>query len=237
MFCGKSLFKGRDLSTPLINIANFNFAYDKQTPILDIQQWQVDAGQHLFIYGPSGSGKSTLLNVLTGINADYSGELNILGQDLAKLSNADKDKFRAEHIGVIFQQLNLIPYLSVLDNILLAPYFKGEVAQHNKLDAIKNYMAELNLPLSLLDAKASTLSVGQQQRVAIIRALINKPEIIIADEPTSALDQDARDSFIDLLFSLANKNNSTVIFVSHDRSLMSRFEQHVAMADINQVKR
>lgn len=224
----------------IIQFSNVRFSYDRgQTLVLDIPKWQVSRGQHTFISGVSGSGKSTLLNLLSGINTPDSGEVLVLGQTLTNLSARELDRFRAQKVGVIFQQLNLIPYLSVLDNILLAAYFANKI-QKSKLktdlqNKIEQLIEKLNLPISILSKQASELSVGQQQRVAIVRAMINEPEILIADEPTSALDQQSKSAFLKLLFELVNTTNCTLLFVSHDQSLVEQFDSVVEMSKLNKV--
>lgn len=217
----------------LINATGIKFRYpNASNDALDIDSWQLNKGQHTFIQGKSGSGKSTLLNLLAGVYKTQAGKLTVLGQDLATLSNAKLDKFRADHIGVVFQQMNLVPYLTVAENIKLAGYFASSKKQANDAD-IGQLLQQLQLPAELLKRKASELSLGQQQRVAIARALINKPEIIIADEPTSALDADARDAFIDILLTTANSYNSSILFVSHDLSLAPKFSQTVRLESLN----
>lgn len=227
-------------SQHVIKLNNLEFSYP-QAPdqsILSIGSWEVQQGEHVFLYGPSGSGKSTLLNLLTGMVEPSSGSVSILGTDLSSLKNKQKDKFRAQHIGFVFQQLNLIPYLSVKDNILLADFFTPKSSNKADVDAHLTHLIErLNLPLSILEQPASQLSVGQQQRVAIARAMINKPELLIADEPTSALDQNSRDAFIELLFKLVEESNATLVFVSHDKTLASHFGNVLDIESINQVPR
>ena len=230
----------------VISVKNVTFAYPQlaEQMVLSINDWSVERGDHVFLYGPSGSGKSTLLNLLTGLTEPTSGQISILNQDLSKLKGKGRDIFRARHIGFVFQQFNLVPYLSVKDNILLADYFsenKKADKSSNKPDTInskiKDLIAKLQLPESILEQPASQLSVGQQQRVAIARALINEPELLIADEPTSSLDQDSRDAFIKLLFSLTESYNATLVFVSHDKSLASQFGNVLDIQSINQAGR
>ncbi|UAA40771.1 ABC transporter ATP-binding protein [Paraneptunicella aestuarii] len=219
-----------------MEIQNLIFTWDKiNNPVLKIPEWNVAKGDHVFLFGPSGSGKSTLLNLLAGILVPDKGAVKILGESLSGMRANTRDKFRAKHIGVIFQQFNLLPYLSVLDNIRLGPYFssKGTVDKHHLehiLDAL-----ELRNDDALLNHKAKNLSVGQQQRVAVARALVNRPEIIIADEPTSALDSNLRDQFIKLLFKTTEDTGSTIVFVSHDKSLASNFDTQVSLEQINKV--
>jgi len=211
---------------PAIFLRDVKFSWNKSDmPLLAINDLHVVNGEHIFLYGPSGSGKSTLLNILSGINVPQYGTVEIFGQSLTTLSPRKRDQFRAQHMGIIFQQFNLIPYLSVLDNLLLRAHFSALSKQDAKQKA-----HELIVALGLINfshKKAQHLSVGQQQRVAVARALINSPKIIIADEPTSALDSDNRDVFIELLFKNAEVCGSTIIFVSHDKSLSHFFTRSV----------
>lgn len=217
--------------TQAISLQDVTFQWpNTSSPTLDIKKWHVDKGQSLFLYGRSGSGKSTLLNIIAGILEPQQGIVKILDNDITRLGQAEKDRFRARHIGFIFQQFNLIPYLSVADNIQLSQTFSA--AKRDKEQMIQ-LVEQLGLSASLLSRKANQLSVGQQQRVAVARALHHQPEIIIADEPTSALDTETRDEFIELLLQQAKKNTSTVLFVSHDKSLASYFDQTIDLQQLN----
>jgi len=213
---------------PAIQLQNLQFSWHlQQAPVIDIEEWQVAKGEKVFLYGPSGSGKSTLLNLLAGVLTPVSGKIHILDQDLTHLSSRKKDKFRAKNLGLVFQQFNLLPYLSVTENIKLAQYFSP--------GQDKQLLAEISQKLglsALLEQKAGDLSIGQQQRVAIARALVNQPQILIADEPTSALDTALRNDFIQLLLSVTQ--DTTVVFVSHDQALAEHFDRQQALADINQ---
>lgn len=218
-----------------LSIKNLLFTWSKQSEFtLHIPKWQVEAGKKVFLYGRSGEGKSTLLNLISGIENRYKGNIEVLGQDLVKLSQTQKDSFRANNIGIIFQQFNLLPYLSAQQNILLAQQFKS-VSHIAHSDQLESICERLELNTHLLKQKAIQLSVGQQQRVAVARALYGSPSLIIADEPTSALDMQTRERFIQLL--LDSAQNSTVIFVSHDMSLASHFDQQLGLADLQQQER
>lgn len=201
-----------------------------------IDELQLRAGEHLFVRGPSGSGKTTLLNLLAGIHVPTSGRIQMLGTDMAALSPSRRDRFRADHIGVVFQQFNLLPYLSILENVTVSCAFsqrkreRAAGAVEVKATA-RRLLRSLNLPDELHQSRVAELSVGQQQRVAVARALIGSPEIVIADEPTSALDADNRDRFLDLLFHEADAQGCTLIFVSHDPELSQRFEHVMELAD------
>lgn len=209
------------------------FSYGGRAPtVLDIPAWEVEQGAQVFLQGPSGSGKSTLLNLLAGVLVPTGGVVEVLGQNLTQLSNRRRDRFRAAHIGFVFQQFNLVPYLSVADNILLAAHFnKGAgKAVHSRMQQL---LQILGLDEQLLNKQAAQLSVGQQQRVAIGRALINDPEILVIDEPTSSLDSDARDAFMRLLLRISEQGNKTLLFVSHDQSLAQHFAIKLDLKQIN----
>ncbi|MGF1752516.1 ABC transporter ATP-binding protein [Vibrio makurazakiensis] len=209
------------------------------SPTLDIPSLTVLSQEHLFIKGPSGCGKSTLLSLLTGINQAQQGQVRILGQDLTQLSPSQRDQFRAENIGYIFQQFNLLPYLSVLDNVILPCQFSKQRKQRVTADlkqTATDLLKRLHLPETLMHKSVTELSIGQQQRVAAARALIGQPKLIIADEPTSALDHDNRELFIELLMEQASEAGSTLIFVSHDPTLEKLFKRSVDLKALNQAE-
>ncbi|MBI4986599.1 MAG: ABC transporter ATP-binding protein [Rhodocyclales bacterium] len=208
-------------------------------PCLDIAAFEVQAGERIFLYGPSGSGKSTLLGLLGGVLVPECGRLNVLDGELTALSAAARDRFRADHIGFLFQQFNLIPYLSVIDNVLLPCRFSTRRMQR-AMTGGKTPQAEaarlldhLDLGPDLRTRPPTQLSVGQQQRVAAARALIGRPEIVIADEPTSALDAERQFAFLDLLARECADAGSTLVFVSHDRRLAAGFDREIDLPTIN----
>ncbi|MBD1582102.1 ABC transporter ATP-binding protein [Pseudoalteromonas sp. S16_S37] len=224
----------------MIEINDLLYSWQKRaTPTLAIKHLQINQGERVFLHGPSGSGKSTLLGLLAGINPVQQGDIVILGQSLAKLSHAKKDRFRADHIGTIFQNFNLLPYLSPLENVILgcefSPARSKKAQQDGKSVASQaiSLLSALGIEAHQLHCNVSTLSIGQQQRVAAARAFIGRPEIIIADEPTSALDADTREAFITTLFSQAKKYQATIIFVSHDKSLAKLFDREISLPSIN----
>ena len=203
-----------------------------------IPEFNLDTGETVLLLGESGSGKSTLLSLICGTITPQSGTVHVAGKDMAKLSSAKRDQFRAEKIGLIFQQFNLLPFASVMDNILLplrfAPKRKGRVQNPNQ--QASQLCKDLGLPHDVLDAKASQLSVGQQQRVAAARALIGTPPLIIADEPTSALDAATQSVFLELLFNQSRANGTSLLMVSHDARLADQFDRVVHMADVIETK-
>ncbi len=201
-------------------------------PTLTIESLSVEKGERLFIHGASGSGKSTFLSLLAGLLTANSGEIKVLGNSFHSMSDRQKDRFRSQHIGFVFQQFNLIPYLSVEDNIALPAKISG-LDKASISTRTRSLLDSLLLDTKLLKQRADQLSIGQQQRVAVARALINEPEILIADEPTSALDEEAKDEFMGLLLNTQQRTGSTIIFVSHDRELMKHFDQHKSMTELN----
>ena len=228
----------------MIKALDLRFAWPgAQQDCVDIAALHIAAGHTVFLHGPSGGGKSTLLGLLAGVLLPASGSVSLLGTDWASLSGPRRDAFRADHVGYIFQQFNLLPYLSVLDNVLLPCRFsarRGARAAEGVASpdaAARQLLRGVGLDEALWARPAAQLSVGQQQRVAAARALIGRPELVIADEPTSALDAHRRDSFMQLLLEQCAQAGSTLVFVSHDERLAERFSRRVALAEINRAVR
>lgn len=222
--------------TAAIELTKLRFSWPGAQPIIDIDHWQVPQGSNVLLRGASGSGKSTLLSLLAGINTPEHGSIRLLGTEMQKLSARQRDKFRADHIGYIFQQFNLLPYLSALDNVLLGIKFSKRRQQNlseSAAETAADYLSRLGLSPAQQNQPAAELSVGQQQRVGAARALIGFPQLLIADEPTSALDADHRDAFVKLLLELSEANGTTVLFVTHDSALAPFFDSHVELYDIS----
>ena len=214
--------------TEAIAIKNLKFAY-AENQILNINDFSVQPGEFVFLHGASGSGKSTLLELLAGVLPTQSGQLQILGENLHDKSAHELDLFRAKNIGYIFQSFNLIPYLSVVENIQLPLMFlKSKPDQQLYQHLIQSLQLD-----AYVQRKVTDLSVGQQQRVAVARALMKQPKLILADEPTSALDYDHREKFLQLLFQICREQKTTVVFVSHDRTIEKLFTRVVGLATIN----
>ncbi|MGY4027120.1 ABC transporter ATP-binding protein [Aeromonas rivuli] len=225
------------MTTAVVEIKDLAFAWPGQDAVLELPSLRIEQGERVFIKGPSGSGKSTLLGLLAGIQIANQGRLEVLGQPLAQLSGRARDRFRADHLGYIFQQFNLLPFLSVLDNVTTALTFspqKRARLQGSPEQEARRLLGELQLPGDALTRPVHALSIGQQQRVAAARALIGSPQLVIADEPTSALDTDNRAAFIRLLFEECDKQGSTLIFVSHDPHLEPLFPR---VEDLHQLNR
>jgi len=228
----------------IVRMSGVSFAWPGRNPFsLVIETFALKRGERLFLVGPSGSGKSTFLSLLAGIVTPQKGVIDVLGADIAKLGGAARDRFRAEHYGIIFQMFNLLPYGSVIDNVLLPLSFsrtrraRAEAGGGVHAEAAR-LLETLGLEKAVIgNASAANLSVGQQQRVAAARALIGAPELIIADEPTSSLDRDRQQAFLDLLFADIDAAGATLVMVSHDESLSSRFTRIVNLTDIAKTAR
>ncbi|MBI3188829.1 MAG: ABC transporter ATP-binding protein [Gammaproteobacteria bacterium] len=223
-----------------IDLRNVQFRWRPKMPlVLELPQLEVRRGERLFIKGASGSGKSTLLSLIGGVMLPQAGELRVLGQQLDRLSAGERDAFRARHIGFIFQMFNLLPYLSVIDNVLLPCHFSANRRESVRSkgatlhDEAVRLLEHLDLSASLMQRPVTELSVGQQQRVAAARALIGNPELVIADEPTSALDADRRAGFLKLLLNECAAQQATLVFVSHDAALEKMFDRSVHLDEIN----
>jgi putative ABC transport system ATP-binding protein len=194
----------------------------------------MEQGEKVLLLGASGSGKTTLLSLICGFLKPISGDIYLNNQRINDLNANKRDQYRSDNIGIIFQQFNLLPYAGVIDNIILPLYFSKIRANNvkNQRETAFNICKSLRLPDSIKDMQASKLSVGQQQRVAVARALIGKPSLIIADEPTSSLDNDAQKNFLELMFKQIQENSSSLLMVSHDTSLSSYFDRVIDINDI-----
>jgi putative ABC transport system ATP-binding protein len=228
-----------DAPVPIVRVEGLRFQWaGDRTFSLAVSAFSLPARSRTLLLGPSGSGKSTFLSLLCGILAPQAGRIEILGHDTAALGSAARDAFRAEHIGVIFQMFNLLPYGSLIDNVVLplsfAPGRRARVAAAGGAEAeALRLLTRLGLPEDLARSRSvSNLSVGQQQRVAAARALIGSPELIIADEPTSALDRDRQAAFLDLLFEQSQAQGSTLLMVSHEEAFAQRFDRVLRLDDV-----
>jgi putative ABC transport system ATP-binding protein len=226
------------VTTPIIDIHGLEYGWTPGRTLLRIDRLAIEAGERVFVHGPSGSGKSTLLSLLAGVVVPRQGSLRVLGTEVTRLAGAARDAFRADHFGIVFQMFNLVPYLSVLENVTLPCRFSAR--RRRQADARggadvegRRLLEHLDLTGEARSGRAVTrLSVGQQQRVAAARALIGRPEIILADEPTSALDADRREAFLELLFRECAAEGATLLFVSHDRGLEKLFDRTLALDDV-----
>lgn len=224
------------VGAPAVEIRDLRFAYRAGREVLRIDELTIAAGERIFLHGPSGSGKTTLLGLIAGVLLPTVGQVAVLGQDLASLRPSARDAFRGVHLGYLFQLFNLIPWLSVRENIALP--CRLHQARRDRLgtesiDGATGRLADALGLGSMLDSAVTELSVGQQQRVAAARALIGAPDLVIADEPTSALDTDRRDRFLELLFEQCASAGATLLFVSHDLSLSARFDRLIHLPTVD----
>ena len=222
-----------------VEVAGLDFGWPTGPSVLRLKNFKVRFGERVLMIGPSGSGKSTLLNLICGLIKPNAGTLKVLEQDLPAMGEVERDQFRATHIGVISQTLNVLPYLSVIDNVALAcsfskPRADAAVKIHGGVKAAAQHiLGRLSIGDDLLSRPARFLSVGQQQRVAAARALIGSPALIVADEPTSALDSNARDEFMSLILDSAETSAISMLFVSHDSALEKYFNRVVELPSLN----
>ena len=220
-----------------LQLTDTSFAWPGAAPCLAIRDFSLAPEERVFLHGPSGSGKSTLLSLAAAVVLPLQGRVEVLGRATSELGSAARDRFRVDHLGIVFQLFNLLPYLSALDNITLPCRFSAarRACACDPVGEAKRLANRLDLGEALLMRPAAELSVGQQQRVAAARALIGRPPLVIADEPTSALDAARQEGFIDLLVSECVAAGAALLFVSHDLRLADHFERVVALDEINRV--
>ncbi len=229
-------------STRIVQLDDVRFTWPGEAlPVLAIDEFNIERGERVFLQGLSGSGKTTLLSLIASVLKPQSGRIVVDGVGLSALRGGQRDRFRANKIGLVFQQFNLLPFLSVRENIQLPCKFsklrrtKACQSGGTLVDETDRLLRAMNLqPAEIQDKTVTNLSVGQQQRVAVARALIGHPPLIIADEPTSALDSETRQVFIDLLFAEVESAGSSLLFVSHDASLAKSFDRRIDLREINQ---
>jgi len=223
------------LNEEIICLDSLRFYWSKKSDFkIHVPKFIMEQGEKVLLLGASGSGKTTLLSLICGFLKPISGDIYLNSQRINDLNANKRDQYRSDNIGIIFQQFNLLPYAGAIDNIILPLYFSKIRANNvkNQRETAFNICKSLRLPDSIKDMQASKLSVGQQQRVAVARALIGKPSLIIADEPTSSLDNDAQKNFLELMFKQIQENSSSLLMVSHDTSLSSYFDRVIDINDI-----
>lgn len=212
-----------------VELAGLRYAWPGGPVTLSIDSLSIQRECTMLIQGPSGSGKTTLLGLVSGVLAPTEGSINVLGQDLTALRPSQKDAFRRDEMGVIFQMFNLLPFLTVTENILLPLRLslkrREKLGQSTMMQEANRLIDALGLPRNIRERPTHQLSVGQQQRVAAARALIGNPSLVIADEPTSALDEQNQNDFLSLLIDQVRETKATLIMVSHDTRLTGRFDR------------
>ena len=224
-----------------IHLSNIDFCWGsaKNDFRIRVKDFQLKKNESGILVGPSGAGKSTLLSILCGILSPQKGITQILGENIENMSDSERDRFRANHMGIIFQQFNLVPYLSAIDNVLLPLHFSptrrhasGKIESKTNAEA-KRLLDVLGIASKTLGIqKAATLSIGQQQRVAAARAFIGSPELIIADEPTSSLDEKNQTEFLEQLFKQKDATGASLLMVSHNKNISKRFDRLIELEKI-----
>jgi putative ABC transport system ATP-binding protein len=215
----------------MIELSNIHFQYPKSDFRLQINKLHFDEGSKTAIIGPSGFGKTTMLNLLAGILLPISGEVKVLDTLVNDLSESERRNFRIQHIGFVFQDFRLITYLNVLDNILL-PYRINSTLkiETDTIDSASKLAKDLGIE-DKLRKYPSKLSHGERQRVAICRALMTKPLVILADEPTGNLDPENKTKIMEILFDYVQQYQSTLITVTHDYQMLKGFSHTINFAD------
>jgi len=198
-------------------------------PILDIERFEIKAREQAVLIGESGSGKSTLLNVISGITTADSGKVTIAGTEIASMPEVVRDRFRAERIGFVFQTFNLLPAFSALENVLLGMSFSRKKASR---DRAKELLALVGLE-HRLNHRPKQMSVGEQQRVAVARALANQPKLLLADEPTANVDVGNQETILKLLRDACTQHQIAMLLVTHSQEVASQFERVETLSDFN----
>ncbi len=209
----------------MIQIEDLKFQYPRTEFMLRLPQLVVESGQRVAIVGPSGCGKTTLLNLISGITLPLAGTVTVSGEEVSAMSNASRRNFRIAKIGMVFQQFELVEYLDVLSNILLPFSINSTLSESSETRCRAIELAEAMGLKEKLARLPAQLSQGEQQRVAICRALITEPGIVLADEPTGNLDPDNKLRILELIFQLAETHNQTLIVVTHDMGILSEFDR------------
>ncbi len=212
----------------VLDVEDLRFNYgDKQ--IVDLSRCTLAAGDSLAVIGPSGCGKTTFMHLLAGLLSPSSGSINVLGRDISSLGQGELDRFRGQHMGMVFQRLFLLPALTVRQNIRLAQQMARQPSDEKRIDQL---IRELGLE-GLENQKPRTLSQGQAQRVAIARALVHSPALILADEPTSALDDEHAEASLDLLKRSAARVNAGLLVVTHDERVRGQLGGELQMEKLS----
>jgi len=215
---------------PVIRIDGLRFRYGEGGFELEVPELEVTRGEHVAVVGPSGSGKTTLLHLIAGIETPQHGRVLTAGAVVSDLDDAARRSFRIRHVGLVFQEFELVDHLSVLDNVLL-PYRIHPALRLD--DAARARAEEIASEIGIgdrLGRLATRLSQGERQRVAVCRALVAEPELLLADEPTGNLDPGNKERVVDLLLQSAEARGATLVVVTHDHDLLPRFARTVDFA-------
>lgn len=216
----------------MIEINDLTFEYPGSDFRFNLNSLNIKSGKKVALIGPSGYGKTTLLNLLSGILEPIKGTIHLNGTEVTELSDSQRRNFRISNIGFVFQNFELIEYLNVLDNIILSYRINPSLSMNNEIvEHAETISEQLGLG-DKLKRNVGKLSQGEMQRVAICRAILNKPKILLADEPTGNLDPDNKEKIMKLLFDYSSRENATLITVTHDHSLLKGFDQVIDMQQL-----
>lgn len=209
----------------MLNTSIITYTYDNKR-VFNYPEIHCAKGDQLLIYGKSGSGKSTLLHLLAGLLEPDNGHIFIDKVDITQLKHGKQDEYRGQKIGFVPQRLHLIPSLNVRDNIVAASYFANKKIDTDRL----HYISDSLEIYHLLDRRTKSLSLGEQQRVCIARAIINAPAILFADEPTSSLDDTNTENVMTLLNKACSLDDSSLVVVTHDIRIKNKIEHQIALS-------
>ena len=228
--CSADVFREKTMSLRLTDVRKSYVDQDgTKLPILAVSHFELKSGEQVALIGESGGGKTTLLNVISGITAADSGEVLIGNTNIAKLSEVSRDRFRAQRIGFIFQTFNLLPAFTALENVLLGMSFSGQHADRNRA---KELLGRVGLA-HRLNHRPNTLSVGEQQRVAVARSLANKPSLLLADEPTASIDAKHQATVLELIRTACSEQNCSLLLVTHSPEVAAQFKRVERLSDFN----
>ncbi len=213
---------------------SFRMGGGKSLPVLDIEEFVLPEKSHAALVGPSGSGKTTLFHIISGILAPTSGRVEVAGTDLTELRAAERDRFRAQHTGYVFQSFNLLRAFTALENVMLGIAFAAAIPRIEQQARAKKLLERVGLE-NRLGHKPPQLSNGEQQRVAVARALANQPRILLADEPSAHLDFETAQRVTKLMMGICAEEKVTLLVATHDPQLLRTFEHVIKMQTINRV--
>ena len=218
----------------MISISNLEFRYPRSDFLLRVDELEIEQGAKIAIVGPSGSGKTTLLNLLSGIVVADHGQVVVAGVNVTEFGDVQRRGFRVANIGLVFQQFELVQYLSVVDNIVLPYLISSELSDRKGATVRARELAERMGIGDKLKRFPSQLSQGEQQRVAICRALVADPKLILADEPTGNLDPKNKDAILQLMFESCEQDNKTLLVVTHDMNILEGFDKVIDFEEFRQ---
>lgn len=218
-------------SANVLELRNVRKGFDapdgSRVEVVDVPELDLAAGEQVALRGSSGSGKTTLLHLIAGIVRPDRGSITVAGRDIATMDEASRDRWRAAHVGYVFQSFHLLPAFTALENVALASMFAGRA----QVERSRELLQSVGLG-ERLDYTPRKLSIGQQQRVAVARALVNRPQLVLADEPTGNLDRANADGALELIRNVCREQGASLLLVSHDERIVGQFERVLDLAQL-----